>query len=420
MGEGAADCADSENSTDLVARRERPPIFEIQSVESAVPSLVICAICGFIRNGAAAVKIALARVFAVVAYRVMSAVFPYLIYLPVLVAVAMHLAGVHGMSLFVASCIAMVPMASLMGRATESLAARTGAAMGGFLNATFGNAAELILAIFALRSGLVPLVQATLTGSIVGNLLLVLGVSMFVGGWKRSVQTFSSIAAESGSSLLVLSVIGILIPSAVHMTDPGLLRSKEIHLTLWVSVVLMATYFASLLFSLKTHRHLFGSEEETSHHKAEWGPGTAIVILAVAAGVVSYLSENIVHTVGEAGKALGFSDLFMGAVLLAMVGNAAEHASAVLMARKNKMDVTLNICLGSSLQIALFVGPLLVIIGYAIGQPLPLAFTSLEIVAIAVSTLAVPFVILNGQSNWFEGIELLSVYTILGLAFYYF
>lgn len=342
----------------------------------------------------------------------------YLIYVPVVLTVLMHVAGVHGMPLFVVSCIAMIPMASLMGRATESLAARTGAAMGGFLNATFGNAAELILAILALRGGLIPLVQATLTGSIVGNLLLVLGLAMLTGGWKRPTQTFSAIAAESGSSLLVLSVIGILIPSAVHITDPGIVQAKEIHLTLWVSVVLICTYFVSLLFSLKTHKHLFGADEK--HEKPEWSARLALGLLAAAAGVVSYLSENIVHTVGDAGKMLGFNDLFMGAVLLAMVGNAAEHASAILMALKNKMDISLNICLGSSLQIALFVGPLLVIIGYLIGQPMALAFTSIEIVAIAASTLAVPFVILNGQSNWFEGVELLSVYAILGLAFYYF
>lgn len=342
----------------------------------------------------------------------------YLIYVPVVLTVLMHVAGVHGMPLFVVSCIAMIPMASLMGRATESLAARTGAAMGGFLNATFGNAAELILAILALRGGLIPLVQATLTGSIVGNLLLVLGLAMLTGGWKRPTQTFSAIAAESGSSLLVLSVIGILIPSAVHITDPGIVQAKEIHLTLWVSVVLICTYFISLLFSLKTHKHLFGADEK--HEKPEWSARLALGLLAASAGVVSYLSENIVHTVGDAGKMLGFNDLFMGAVLLAMVGNAAEHASAILMALKNKMDISLNICLGSSLQIALFVGPLLVIIGYLIGQPMALAFTSIEIVAIAASTLAVPFVILNGQSNWFEGVELLSVYAILGLAFYYF
>jgi len=339
-------------------------------------------------------------------------------YLPVPATVLAQLLGVDGLPLFVLSCLSMVPMAALMGRATESLAARTGAAMGGFLNATFGNAAELILAIYALKSGLIPLVQATLTGSIIGNLLLVLGLSIFLGGWKHSVQTFSPIAAESGSSLLVLSVIGVLIPAAVHITDPGLPQAQEIRLTLWVSVVLIGIYLISLLFTLKTHRHLFGAE--VTHEKPEWGVKTAGLLLALAAGVVSYLSENIVHTVGEVGHKFGFNDLFMGAILLAMVGNAAEHASSVAMAMKNKVDLSLNICLGSSLQIALFVGPLLVIIGYFIGQPIALAFTSIEIVAIATSTIAVPFVILNGQSNWFEGVELLAIYAIMGLAFYYF
>jgi Ca2+:H+ antiporter len=325
---------------------------------------------------------------------------------------------------FFCSCLAILPLAGLMGEATEHITHHTGPGVGGLLNASFGNAAELIIAFIALRAGEVEIVKASLTGSIIGNLLMVLGLSMLLGGWKHKELRFSRIAAESGSSMMVLAVVALVIP-AIYATltqhrNPGDVES----ISLDISWVLLFTYAAGLVFSLKSHKHLFAGEGVDDrvagdHPGGVWSVGKSIAVLVVAAGFVGWISEFLVHAVGEAGERLGMSKVFMGVVVVAIVGNAAEHSTAVLMAMKNKMDLALGIAMGSSMQIALFVAPLLVIAGHFMGTPMGLEFTILEVVAVFLSVGATTLLVLDGRTNWFEGVQLLAIYAILAVAFYF-
>jgi len=332
-------------------------------------------------------------------------------------------------TLFIMSAIAIIPLAGLMGKATEMLAGHVGAGLGGLLNATFGNAAELIIAIFALRAGLTDLVKASLTGSIIGNVLLVFGLASLLGGMKYPRQAFNRTAATLGATMLLLSAIALVVPAVFHSiggTGTGLAVAER-SLSVEISIVLMVCYVLSLVFTLKTHGHLYagGGHAELLDSdvrrggRQAWSRGKSIAVLLVAAGVVGWMSEILVGAAEEAAHALGMNQVFVGVIIVAMVGNAAEHSTAVLVALKNKMDLALQIAIGSSVQIALFVAPLLVFLSYVIGtEPMDLVFTPLEIVAVAIAVLVVGQISDDGETNWMEGVLLLAVYAILGLAFF--
>jgi Ca2+:H+ antiporter len=303
------------------------------------------------------------------------------------------------------------------------VASRTGPGVGGLLNATFGNAAELIIGFMALRAGERDIVKASITGSILGNILMVLGAAMLVGGWKRKELVFSRMAAESGSSTMIMAVVALVIPSIYARVTEHRHPEHIESISLDISFILILTYAASLVFQLKSHKSLFRPEphgqEAEDAEEPTWSMTRSLTVLVVAAAFIGLVSEYLVHAVGAAGEALGLRKVFMGVVVLAVVGNAAEHSTAILMARKGKMDLALGIALGSSMQIALFVAPVLVIAGHLMGQPLGLEFTTLEVVAVMLSVWAVAFLTHDGKTNWFEGLQLLAIYAILAIAFYF-
>jgi len=339
------------------------------------------------------------------------------------VAVGLEIAHADPLYIFIASAGGIIPLAGWMGRSTEWIAEHLGPGIGGLLNATFGNAAELIIAIVALRAGLHDVVKASITGSIIGNILLVLGLSIVAGGAKHKELRFNRTAASLSTTLLALSAIALIVPAMFHRLSQGAsLAPAERTLSVEIAVVLAIVYVLSLIFSLYTHKHLYvgppsdASEEALGmKHVPVW---RATVILLVATVFVAVLSELLVGSVEHTAERLGMSDVFVGVFLLAIIGNAAEHSTAVLMAMKNKMDLALNIAVGSSLQVALLVAPVLVFLSYAFGKPLDLVFTTFEIAAIALSAGVVNLIALDGESNWMEGVLLLAVYGILGLAFY--
>jgi Ca2+:H+ antiporter len=325
---------------------------------------------------------------------------------------------------FVTGCLAILPLAGLMGEATEHLACRAGPAAGGLLNASFGNAAELIIGFIALRAGEYEVVKASLTGSIIGNMLMVLGLAMLLGGWKTKELFFNRLAAESGSSVMLLAAVALVIPAIYAQTTEHRHPEHIESISLDIAWVLLLTYGASLVFSLMSHKALFSPvgpnvAEELGEHGVAWSVGKSLVALLGSAGLVALVSELLVHAIGEAGEAMGLRKVFMGVVVLAIVGNAAEHSTAVLVAMKGKMDLALGIALGSSMQIALFVAPALVIAGHWMGRPLSLEFTILEVAAVLLSVITVTILVSDGKTNWFEGFQLLAIYTILGITFYF-
>jgi Ca2+:H+ antiporter len=319
-----------------------------------------------------------------------------------------------------------------MGEATEAIAARTGPGIGGLLNVTFGNAPELIIAFFALIEGLQEVVKASIVGSIIGNVLLVLGAAMLVGGWSREKQTFSRTAANAQSAMLLLALAALISPALFQLIHGGGLPrvgedrvdfgSELEHLSLGVSLVLLASYGAGLWFSLKTHRAVFNpygteQEDEETHH---WPVPRAALFLALSAVAVGVMSEILVGSISEASDDIGLSEFFVGVFVVAIVGNAAEHWVAVLVAAKDKMDLAVNIALGSSAQVALFVAPVLVLLSFVFGpDPMALVFNGYELGALVFAVLIANLVTQEGESNWFEGVQLLSLYTVLGLVFYY-
>jgi len=344
-----------------------------------------------------------------------------LIFVPV--AIVLELMHANPTAIFATSALAIIPLAGWMGRATEHLAEKMGEGIGGLLNATFGNAAELIIALMALRKGLFGVVKASLTGSIIGNILLVLGLSIFVGGVKYPRQTFNRTAAMLGSTLLALSAIALVMPAVFHIIVPNN-QLAERDLSLEISVVLIITYIASLIFTLRTHQHLYkggveGAEEEKAIGTHGWSRRKSIVVLLGATALVALMSEFLVGAVEKASQSLGLTEVFVGVILVAIIGNAAEHSTAVLVALKNKMDLSLNIAIGSSMQVALFVAPVLVFASYLFGKPMDLIFTPLEVVTITASVAVVALIAQDGESNWMEGILLLAVYIILGLTFFW-
>ena len=340
-----------------------------------------------------------------------------------------------GVAVFVCAALAIVPLAGAMGEATEALARRFGAGVGGLLNATFGNAAELVIALAALRRGLDDIVKASLTGSILGNSLLVLGVALFAGGLRRERQTFDRAAASMGSTLLALAAIGLVVPALFNVVASSAVARatltaaqealRERDLSLEIAVVLFIAYLLSLVFSLGTHRHLYAGVRETETHGSDGVPARGsvwrpVLMLLGATLLVAWMSELLVGAVDEASRTLGLTPVFVGVIVVATIGNAAEHSTAVRMALRNQMDLALNIAIGSSIQIALFVAPLLVFVSYSMGRaPMDLHFTPFEVVSVAIAVAAVNLVAQDGESNWLEGTLLVAVYVILGLAFYF-
>ena len=342
-----------------------------------------------------------------------------LIFVPV--TIALEVLRADPLLVFVSAGFAIIPLAGLLGRATEHLTTHVGAGIGALLNASLGNAAELIIALVALREGLHDVVKASLTGSIIGNILLVLGVSMFAGGMKYEQQKFNQTAAGMGASLLLLAAVGLIIPALFHFTaaDRGVVIERNLSLT--ISFVLFAIYVASLFFTLKTHRHLFAGEAHNASDLGEqpWTRGTSITVLTVVTCLVALMSEMLVGALEPASRQLGLTQVFIGVILVALVGNAAEHSTAVMVALKNKMDLAYGIAVGSSLQIALLVAPLLVFASYFFGAPLDLIFTPFEVAAVTISVLIVGFVAMDGESNWMEGVMLVGVYLMLAIAFFF-
>lgn len=324
--------------------------------------------------------------------------------------------------MFVIYCLTIIALASFMGRATESLAIVSGPRIGGLLNATFGNAVELIISIFSLKAGLIGVVLASLTGSVLGNLLLVAGLSFFLGGLKFKRQSFNVFDARHNSVLLVFAVfIAFVIPEVFssELTD-----AKQMTLCVGVSIVLIVLYLLALFFKLVTHRGVYqvesthGKGGNNEHEKPEWTKGKAMAVLGLATVAVGYVSENLVHTFESVGHTLGWSELFIGIIIVAIVGNAAEHASAIQFALKNQMEVAVEIAIGSTLQVAMFVVPVLVLVSLFFKESMSLVFTLPELVAMAVSVLLIISISNDGESNWFEGIALLGAYVIMGIGFY--
>ncbi len=347
------------------------------------------------------------------------------------------------MWIFVISCLAVIPLAGQMGHATEEIAERVGEGVGGLLNATFGNAAELIIAIVALRAGLYDLVKASITGSIIGNLLLVFGLATLVGGLRFETQRFNRTAASLGSTLLVLSAVGLVVPAVFHMLVGNTATAAERNLSLEISIVLILTYIASLWFTLRTHRHLYmgGGHSDAEKTGAE-GLSSVVAGVAPSAGKAAHADKSLGRSIGklliatvgvaimaeflvgaatETAESLGWSEIFVGVIVVAIIGNAAEHSTAIVMAAKNRMDASINIAVGSSIQVALFVAPVLVFLSYFIGKggPMDLIFTPLEVLAVVASAGIMAFCANDGESHWMEGIQLLAVYIILGIAFFF-
>jgi len=337
--------------------------------------------------------------------------------------ILMSIWGASPPLVFLSAALAIVPLAGLMGTATEELAKHLGSATGGLLNATFGNATELVITLVAVRANELDVARASITGSIVGNILLVLGLAVFLGGLKYKKQVFSQDVAGVHTVMLVLAVIAICTPSMFVHTLPTSGRTAANpsveNLSLCVCGLLIALYLGSLWFSLISHQSIFREGEEEEWEPPRWANRTALAVLAGATAVVAWESELLVHSLTPTVDALHLNKAFVGVIVVPIIGNAAEHATAVSMALKNKMDVTLNICVSSSTQIALFVAPAIVFLSLPLGHPMAFVFNDFELIAVAFSAVIAAFIARDGQSNWLEGAELLTVYAILAVAFYF-
>ena len=343
-----------------------------------------------------------------------------LVFIPV--SIAAHFLEWGETVVFITAALGIVPLASYMGTATEEIAVVTGPSIGGLLNATFGNATELILAFIALKAGLVGVVKATITGSIVSNLLLVMGFSMLLGGIKYKVQKFEPTVARLNASTMNLAVIALLLPTAVQYTSTGIEEQTLQNLSVAVAGILILVYGLTLLFSMKTHAYLCEVGEadlEEGEEEKEVNLPFWIFILLVVTLAVAVESELLVDSLEVATSQLSLSALFTGVILLPIIGNAAEHATAVTVAMKDKMDLSVSVAVGSSMQIALFVAPVLVIAGWVIGQPMDLNFNPFELVAVTVAVLIANSISSDGESNWLEGSLLIATYAVVAIAFFF-
>jgi len=356
---------------------------------------------------------------------------PYLLVPFIVIAVVLDVLGADPIIVFFASALGVVPTAALMGRATEELAHRAGPGIGGLLNVTFGNAPELIIALFALNKGLQEVVKASIIGSILGNLLLVMGAAFLVGGWGRERNKFVAEAAGAQATMLLLATVALVLPAMFLLARGGELPqlsdeatnfpSAVEQMSFAVAIVLLLSYFAGLWFSLRTHRDVFNPDTETEDESAHaWSTKKSVGLLAGAGIAVGFMSEILVGSIEEASEGIGLSPFFVSLIIVAIVGNAAEHWVAVYFASKSKMDIAISIAVGSSAQIALFVMPILVLISFVLGPfPLSLEFSGLEIGAVLLAVLIAAHVSQDGESTWFEGVQLLAVYVVLGVVFYF-
>jgi Ca2+:H+ antiporter len=356
---------------------------------------------------------------------------PYLLVPFIPLAIVLEVLHASATVIFIAAALGVIPTAALMGRATEELAARSGPGIGGFLNVTFGNAPELIIGVFALSAGLHEVVKASLVGSILGNILLVMGAAMLVGGSRRDRQRFDRTAAGAQSLMLLLAAVVLVMPAIFELVAgdglpsptakavrlPGELQA----LSVGAALILLASYGGGLLFSLRTHRDLFNPEHAEEDHVGEpWSVRRAVTMLAIAGVAVGVMSEILVGSISEAAENIGLSPFFVGIIVVAIVGNAAEHWVAIYFALRDKMDLAVNIAIGSSAQIALFAAPVLVLLSFAVGPfPMALVFNGFEVGAIFLAAIMADMVTRDGESTWFEGLQLLAVYAVLGLTFYF-
>jgi Ca2+:H+ antiporter len=356
---------------------------------------------------------------------------PYLLVPFIPIAILLELSHAEAAIIFGAAAAGVVPTAALMGRATEELAHRSGPGIGGLLNVTFGNAPELIIAFFALNAGLQEVVKASIIGSILGNILLVMGAAMLVGGLKRPFQTFNPTAAAVQSSMLLLAAVALVMPTIFQLVAGGGLPrvgeervnfgSDLERMSLIVAFILLGSYVAGLFFSLRSHKALFNPTAEAEEHMDEpWSIRTSVIVLAVAGVAVGIMSEILVDSIAEASEAIGLSEFFVGLIIVAIVGNAAEHWVAIYFAARDKMDLAVNIAIGSSAQIALFAAPVLVLISFFVGpNPMALVFNGFELGAVLLAILIANHVTHDGESTWYEGLQLLAVYAVLGVVFFY-
>ena len=350
----------------------------------------------------------------------MKFLYALLVFAPI--AIAARLMGAPPIAIFILSALAIIPLSGVLGAATEAVAEHTSPAVGGVLSATMGNLAELIIAAVALRAGLIDLVKASITGSILGNLLLVLGVALLSGGLKYREQSFSRHLAGSSSTVLLIAVFGLVVPALFHGLHPDPQRVATVRMSHYVAPLLIVGYGAWLVFSLWTHSSDFAADR---HGPAvtvapKWSSKKAVVVLLIAAGSIGLVAEILVSATEEAVKVLGLSEFFVGLILIPIIGNAAENSSAILMAMRNRMDLALSIAIGSSIQVALLIAPLLVLLGMAFHQPMDLAFTTMEVASIALAVLVTSSVIRDAETNWLEGALLLLAYSVLGVAFFFF
>ncbi|OOM80660.1 calcium/proton exchanger [Clostridium sp. BL-8] len=319
--------------------------------------------------------------------------------------------------MFVLAAFSIIPLAGLMGEGTEEISFYSGPKIGGFLNGTFGNATELIISFFALKQGLFEVVKSSVAGAVIGNVLLVLGASMLAGGLKHKTQKFNKKVVEVSASMLLFAVVGLCIPALfTHTVDPSLLNTRYEGLSIVVAIVMITIYILSLIFSFFTHKDIYivNSEEETS---AKWSLKKAILILIISTILLAIESEFLVGGIEDITKSLGLSEFFVGIIIIPIIGNAAEHSTGVVMALKNKMDVALEIAIGSSLQIILFVAPVLIFISLLF-TPMSIVFNEFELIALIVAVLIVNRVSNDGESNWLEGVQLLAVYLIVAASFF--
>lgn len=354
-----------------------------------------------------------------------SAIYFLLVFAPI--AVVLNLVGADHLILFAMAIIGLIPLAKLIGDSTEHLATHYGATLGSLLNVTFGNAAEIIISVVAINAGLIELVKASITGSILGNIMLIFGLSLIAGGVKHKEQIFNRENAGLQSSLIFLAIIGLAIPTILSTTALKPI-DVESQLKLQIlsdvlAIVLICVYVAGILFTFFTHKHLFvapgGADEVLEQNHDRWSKRKSFLILGASMVGVVAVSEILVGSVEETSKQFGFGELFVGAIIVGIVGNAAEHSSAILLARKGKIDLSIGIAAGSGTQIALFVVPILVMVGIILGQPFTLEFTLYELATLFLAAIIMNLIAHDGKSNWFEGIMLTAVYLIIAIGFYF-
>jgi Ca2+:H+ antiporter len=345
-----------------------------------------------------------------------------LIFIPI--SIICEMIKLNSTIIFIVSALSIIPLAGIMGEATGEISQYAGGKIGGFLNATFGNATELIISFFAIKSGLFDVVKASLIGSVIGNVLLVLGASMFFGGLKYKTQKFNKNVIEVTSSMLLFAAIGLSIPAIFTYTtknnsiiNPDKISTPQIFdLSLAVAIVMFIIYFLSLFFSFYTHKDIY-AVEETESHEAKWSLKLSMFVLLTATIAIAFESEFLVSSVEPMTRAFGLSKFFVGIILIPIIGNAAEHSTAVIMSLKNKMDVAIEIALGSSLQIILFVTPLIIFISFFFTKHMNIIFNEFELITLIVSVFIANKVSTDGQSNWLEGVQLLAVYIIIAISF---